>query len=185
MKNLLYLLLFLPAVGFAQGFEVDQNALGTDSLWVTYINPGAGIKIVGKIYNDNFLQPFDGSGAGSGSSRTILIRFEKLNDDTVSSAKYNLCRIWASTTAYGQPAKLSLVTIGDLTGTTYSFGLGGMWTQAWSPEIQLETVRTDASGQITFTVTSTGIAGLTDQFINIEIQGIVYSFSFQMFNSAV
>lgn len=180
----LAILLLLPTLLWSQDFSVDQTPIGTDSIWLRYINPGTGIQIVGKIYNDNLLQPFDGSGAGSGSSRTILIRFEKLDDDTVSSAKYNLCRIWASTTAYGQPAKLSLVTIADLTGTTYSFGLGGSWTQAWSPETQLETVRTDASGQLTFTITSTGIAGLTDQFINIEIQGIVYSFSFQMFNSA-
>jgi len=62
MKRLLIILLLLPTLSWAQDFTVDQTPLGTDSLWLNYINSTASAFVISASGATGVIVRQDGGG---------------------------------------------------------------------------------------------------------------------------
>lgn len=183
MKKLL-LLILLPALAWGQ-YSLTGFATGSDSINLRYINGMQltthgeyGLPINGNILHDRLLEAYVDTNTGTNADRNVVIAIKRMGGNALSASQRMAVRIWGSTSEFGAPGKLSRVTIENLTGTAYA--IRPTWTQGWAPETTVETVMTEADGEIHFRLTSTGDEDAQTQWVMVEIQGIVYSFDFTM-----
>lgn len=247
MKKILFLL-FFPTLVFGQSFQSLHSPIGTDSLWLKYlqiyessslispisiyqdntnenleidgsvdisgsfeagslkvpadgahtdgdvisvlndngstfiVDTSANTTVSGEIINNDILKIKNSTSGGTGASRTVTFEVVDNNgDDAYDGTRRHVVHIWSSTSEYGSPGKLALVSIGNLTKGTKIYT---PFALNWNPEGTVDHVLTDADGVIEFTITSTGASGLTNQWFMVEIQGTVWTFAIEMFNSA-
>jgi hypothetical protein len=186
MRKLFYLMFFVPILAWGQ-YNPDGLTIGTDSINLKYISGpitatdyevARTIYIPANIVNDQ-IAVCEVTSTGTNASKDVTILVEDMAGNTISGQRF-VVRIWASSTEFGGPGKLSRVTFENLSGTAYA--IYPTYTQSWAPETRVEEVMTESDGEVHFQLTSSGDETPDTQWLMVEVQGIVYSFSFTMWS---